>query len=187
MHDDNENVVSFSAAKQARIDELARLRAELTESGDDAFGQHPTKRSIPVEADAALAAEIQSHGGVGLEHVVSLHDLYLAYHYESRKQDLFAFQTSDQHIRDFIDRLLEFALQMLQGEFVTVVGIILGLIQEMIEAHPELRKQVLGPPLFHSRSSAEVGAEMAAVSKTLARLQEEHDAALRREREENIA
>jgi hypothetical protein len=135
-------------------------------------GRPPWKRRLPIEADDALRRKIPG-AGVTLEHTIRLNDLHLAWRYDEEKHRVFGLQTPDQHIRDVIDLLLDVAITEMQFENATVSGVAYKMICAAVEACPPLRKQVLGPILFHVRSRDEVLAEIACISKILARLQEE--------------
>ena len=147
-------------------------------------GLPPRRRYLAIEADETLKGRIIADPTMrdALEHVSQLSDLVNAYYHDDEKHRLFGIFTADQGVRDFVDPLLELAIDEIQRENATVVGVVLRLIQRMIECDPVMRKQVLGPSLHDGRSSAEVKTEIECVSKTLARLEEEHAAALNYER-----
>jgi hypothetical protein len=146
-------------------------------------GAHPAERSIPIEANDALRAVIQSKPGpAGLEHLAKLNDLYLAVYDKGEKRALFGARADSEPMLDLLDHVLSKSLAQLQVENVTVVGIILDVIQTMIE-HPLLQKHVWGPMLYHSRTSGEILAEVNLLSKSLASLRAELNAAREREKE----
>jgi hypothetical protein len=146
------------------------------------IGRPPAERTIPIEASEPHKAVIEAHPApVGLEHSYQVHDLYLAYHEDDEKRRLFGWQTDNDQMRELLDGGLSKGLDLLQREHVTVVGIFLETMQTIIEGHPVLQKQLLGPALFHDRSSREVRTEIAIVAKSMARLQSEFDSARERE------
>lgn len=151
-------------------------RADTLNSNKE--GDPPSQRYVWIEADEARLKALDSDPTMKPDHRFTLNDLVLATYYEDKKGQLFGVQTADQEIRDVIDDLLDLSIMEMQRENATVVGLVVILIMRVLETHRRLRKQILGPVLFHSRSSAEVRAEMACVSKTLDRLREELDATL---------
>ncbi|MEZ0058133.1 hypothetical protein ACVII1_006277 [Bradyrhizobium elkanii] len=138
-------------------------------------GDPPSQRYLWIEADEKRL-NAMSRQFVRGEHHLTLHDLYLAYHYDEHKSRLFMVNSADQEVRDVIDRFLDLAITEMQQENATVVGLVSILLFHVLETHERLRKQVLGPPLMHQRSTTEVRAEIACVSKTLKRLEQELEA-----------
>jgi hypothetical protein len=137
-------------------------------------------RSIPIEVDdETWAATLRQPGPKpDLEHSTKLFDLVLAYRYDDEKMRLFGMHTADQAVHDYMDSLLETAVMETQIEGATVTGIILKLVNCAVESHPMLGKQLFGLAIDGAVLAADIRAEMARVSRTLARLQEQLDATL---------
>lgn len=144
---------------------------------DGAMGLHPSKRSMPIEASDDKATRRSSDVAYG----VSVNQLWLWYYHENYRADTFGIVTSDQEVRDFLGRMLHVAVSALQDEDATAAGLAFRLIWTASDYHPTYRKHTEGPQLLYSRSSRDVREEIALVTKTLARLQEELAVALEAE------
>lgn len=80
--------------------------------------------------------------------------------------------------------MLHVAVSAMQDEDATAAGLAFRLIWTASDYHPTYRKHTEGPQLLYPRSSADVREEIAAVTKTLARLQQELAVAERSEEAE---
>jgi hypothetical protein len=164
-------------------DEAPKLSPKLlAESAhkDESDDARLRMRTIPIEIDdETWAATLRQPGPKpDLEHSLKFYDLVLAHRYDDEKERLFATHTADQEVRDYVDNLLDTAIMETQLEGATVTGIICKLVSCAIESHPRLRKQIFGPVIFGAVLPADIRAEIACVSRTLARLQEQLDATL---------
>ena len=128
--------------------------------------KHPTERSLPVQVTKDDGVD----RGV---YAISLNQLLLAWSYEGEKEKLFGIHTPDQKVRDVIGDLLHVAITEIQAEGATACGLAFKLIDKAIDLHQSLSKHIYGPILWHARSPEEVDQEIACVTKTLERLQEE--------------
>jgi hypothetical protein len=187
---DDDNVIQFRSDQNESVEAAdvdSSTVENLPQKNRNENGQPPHRRFLPIEADEILKRKIEKDSSMTLEHVLTLNELMLAYHYPEEKNRIFGIVTPNEHVFDLVDRLLDLAIEEMQLENATVVGVVLKLIQLMIEGDRVMRKYVMGAFLYHAKSSAEIKAEMACVSKTLARLKEDFEAALKRERARPLA
>ncbi len=85
----------------------------------------------------------------------------------------FGIHTPDQRVRDIIGQLLHVAISAIQVPDATACGLAYKLIDKTIDLYPSLSRQLYGPIVCYDRAPEEVSAEIAWVSKTLERLQDE--------------
>jgi hypothetical protein len=143
----------------------------------------PRECRLPIQANERQREAIKTDPTTGLDHLLTLNDLVLAHDYDDEKARIFGLRTSDPAIHDLLDTVLDMAILEVQRENATVVGLVVMTIQTILESHRGLRKHVFGPGLEYGRSSDEIRAEVACVSRTAARLQKELEAALASERD----